>query len=149
MLKENTLHVQKESLKFDFECNCLKSVKPDSVGETMSLHYLYLLVNFVTFTFLVCFFERMETVKGRKHISEYQEEKRLKRLRASEKKNEKIRLYAERRRLARMNRSNTDPMFFGVTHFQCATQLSKSVSIIFQFEFFVMARLARQSEPDC
>ena len=98
------LHVQKESLKFDFECNCLKSVKPDSVGETMWMHYLYLLVNFVTFTFLVCFFERMETVKGRKHISEYQEEKRLKRLRASEKKNEKIRLYAERRRLARMNR---------------------------------------------
>ena len=98
------LHVQKESLKFDFECNCLKSVKPDSVGETMWMHYLYLLVNFVTFTFLVCFFERMETVKGRKHISEYQEEKRLKRLRASEKKNEKLRLYAERRRLARMNR---------------------------------------------
>ena len=86
---------------FDFDCNCLKFVESDSVGETMWMHYLYLFVNFVTFTFLVCVLERLESVKGRKHISEYKEEKRLKRIRKAEEKKEKIRLAAERRRGAR------------------------------------------------
>jgi ABC-type multidrug transport system ATPase subunit len=98
------LNEQKQREIFDFECNCLKSLEPDSVSETMRMHYVYLFVNFVTFTFMVFVLERKETVKGRKHISEYNEEKRLKRIRKMEEKNEKIRLAAERRRAARQNR---------------------------------------------
>ena len=98
------LNEQKQRQMFDFDCNCLKFVESDSVGETMWMHYLYLFVNFVTFTFLVCVLERLESVKGRKHISEYKEEKRLKRIRKAEEKNEKIRLAAERRRGARQSR---------------------------------------------
>jgi hypothetical protein len=98
------LNEQKQREIFDFECNCLKSLEPDSVSETMRMHYVYLFVNFVTFTFIVFVLERMETVKGRKHISEYNEEKRLKRIRNVEEKNEKIRLAAERRRAAQQNR---------------------------------------------
>ena len=47
--------------------------------------------------------ERLESVKGQ-HISEYKEEKRLKRIRKAEEKNEKIRLATERRRGARQSR---------------------------------------------
>ena len=66
------------------------------------MHYLYLFINFVTRMLLV----RLGKIGMRrtKHISEYKEEKRLKRIRKAEEKNEKIRLATERRRGARQSR---------------------------------------------
>lgn len=98
------LYNQKNSQVYDMVSMKLVDVVAKSVWDTMKVHYGYLGFNFVTFTFIVALLERLETVKGRKHISEINEEKRVKRISTQAKRAEKIRLAAERKNLARSQR---------------------------------------------